>query len=138
MAKKASRKPMQPPKPRAELVEDDVLDTPELTPIHPNEPAEAVAVAEAPAEVKAPAKVFRPSDIPSDVNEEKRFEWLKEGGHPNPKRLYRVTANRGSTNAGPVNVEAVDEPDAINQAIALLDEVKDAVRWNFRCFVLEE
>lgn len=69
---------------------------------------------------KQPAKpkILRPSALPKDVEDTAKY--LRENGEPNPLILYRVTVASKPVELpqyDPLEIDAVDPADAINQYI---------------------
>lgn len=63
------------------------------------------------------------------------YRYRQERGIPNPLILYRVTARHGGKLADPVEVDAVDESDAIRQVCHVLG-VQHTHNWTFKVFVV--
>lgn len=63
------------------------------------------------------------------------YKYRQERGIPNPLILYRVTARMGGKIADPVEVDALDESDAIRQTCIKLG-VQYTHQWTFKVFVV--
>lgn len=96
-------------------VDFDSDDIPDVGYVAP--PGERVALHDEPAEVKS-KRPLRHSDIPQGVDP---FRFIRENGYVNPTRKYRVTPFGKAevvARLKSLDIEAVDESDAINQFIS--------------------
>ena len=63
--------------------------------------------------------------------------YRQERGIPNPQCLYRVTVRQGGKILPPVEVNAVDESDAVRQSLQFLG-VQHTHNWTYKVFCLEK
>lgn len=101
------------------------------------------------AEPKRDEPVLRPSDL-AELAEIERLDnptshpqgvdlhrFAKAQGFPNPQKRYRVTARKGTRATNPIEVDAVDEGDAIRQVVEML-KITQTHQWNWNTFVIAQ